>query len=282
MKSARNILLMLAVGLLAFSAIGCGDKATTRDIEATTSQAAAGHTDEPAAHGQEAAAAPAGEILETMDSGGYSYVHLDMGTEKVWIAGPATPDLKVGERVAFDGAMEMRDFHAKSLDRTFESILFVGQIAKEGEIAAAGTGGGMHGGAGGMGGMGGMGGSSSADEPISGTKTLLENAKVEGVAKAAGGHTVAEIYAQAADLGGKEILLSARVVKFSPNIMGTNWMHVQDGSGDDATSDLTVTSDGHAQVGDLVLVMGKLSVDKDFGAGYKYHVIIEGATVTRQ
>jgi len=110
----------------------------------------------------------------------------------------------------------------------------------------------------------------------------LENEKIEGVAKAAGGYTVAEVYAKAAELGGKEILLNARVVKFSPNIMGTNWLHVQDGSGDEETSDLTVTTDGHAQVGDLVLVMGKLSVDKDFGAGYKYHVIIEGAKVTKQ
>ncbi len=280
MKTARNILLMLAVSLLAFSVIGCGDKATTRDIEPETMGQAAGHSEHPTGGSEHPtatpAAAPGGEILETMDSGGYSYVHLDMGSEKIWIAGPATAGLKVGDRVAFEGAMEMRNFHAKSLDRTFETILFVGLIGKEGEIAADTSGGGMHGG------MGGMGGMESADEPISGTKTMLENAGVEGVAKAAGGYTVAEIYEQADKLGGKEILLSARVVKFSPNIMGTNWLHVQDGSGTDETSDLTVTTDGHAQVGDLVLVMGKLSVDKDFGAGYKYHVIIEGATVTKQ
>ncbi len=270
MKTARFFLLMLAVSLLALSTTGCGDQATTRDVEPeTTAQAGAGHSEHSTAT---PAAALGGEILETMDSGGYSYAHLDMGPEKVWIAGPATADLIVGERVVFEGAMEMRNFHAKSLDRTFETILFVGLIAKEGEMPE-GASGGTHGGMGGMG---------DADEPISGTKTVLENAKVEGVVKAAGGYTVGEIYAQAAELGGKEILLSARVVKFSPNIMGTNWLHVQDGSGTDATSDLTVTSDGHAQVGDLVLIMGPLSVDKDFGAGYKYHVIIEGATVTKQ
>ncbi len=274
MKTARFSLLMLAVGLFAFSVTGCGDKATTRDIEPEiSSQAAADHAGSQAA--APAAADLGGEILETMDSGGYSYVHLDMGPEKVWIAGPTTAGLKVGERVVFEGAMEMRNFHAKSLDRTFETILFVGLIAKEGEMPADGGGGG-HGGMGGMGGMG------QADEPISGTKTKLENAKIEGVIKAEGGFTVGEIYAQAASLGGKEVLLRARVVKFSPNIMGTNWLHVQDGSGSDDTSDLTVTTDGHAQVGDLVLVRGPLSVDKDFGAGYKYHVIVEGATVTKQ
>ena len=280
MKTARNILLVLAVSLLAFSISGCGDEATTRDVEPeTTSQAGAGHSEHPSGQSEHPTATPetalGGEILETMDSGGYSYVHLDMGPEKVWIAGPATAGLVVGERAVFEGAMEMRNFHAKSLDRTFETILFVGLIAKEGEMPE-GASGGTHVGMGGMGGMG------QSDEPISGTKTILENAKVEGVVKAAGGYTVGEIYAQAAELGGKEILLSARVVKFSPNIMGTNWLHVQDGSGTDETSDLTVTTDGHAQVGDLVLIMGPLSVDKDFGAGYKYHVIIEGATVTKQ
>lgn len=289
MKTARYMLLLLAISLLAFAAIGCGDEATTRDIEPETkNQTAMGHSEHPTGGSEHPtggsehptatpAAAPGGEILETMDSAGYSYVHLDMGTEKVWIAGPTTAGLKVGDRVAFDGAMEMRNFHAKSLDRTFETILFVGLIAKEGEISASeSSSGGMHGG------MGGMGGTASADEPISGTKTMLESAGVEGVVKAAGGYTVGEIYSKANELGGKEILLSARVVKFSPNIMGTNWLHVQDGSGTEETSDLTVTTDGHAQVGDLVLVMGKLSVDKDFGAGYKYHVIIEGATVTKQ
>lgn len=275
-KTTRYFLLILAAGLLAFSAAGCGDNATTREIEPeTTTQAAAGHSEHPTAPA-DAAAVLGGEILETMNSAGYSYVHLDMDGEKVWIAGPETADLKVGERIVFEGAMEMRNFHAKSLERTFETILFVGVIAREGAIVADTTDGGMHGG------MGGMGGTGAAKEPISGTKTMLDNAKVEGVEKAAGGYTVGEIYAKASELGGKEILLSARVVKFSPNIMGTNWLHVQDGSGDETTSDLTVTTDGHAQVGDLVLVMGPLSVDKDFGSGYKYHVIIEGATVTKQ
>ena len=272
-KNARFALLILTMSLIVFVVAGCQEEATTRDIEPESMAQAA---DEHAGHDHPAAATELGGIiLETMDSGGYSYVHLDMGVEKVWIAGPATAGLVVGEKATFEGAMEMRNFHAKSLDRTFETILFVGNIYKDGE-APAGDGGGMPSA---MGGMGGMGGS---DHPVSGTKTVLEDAKVEGVAKASGGYTVAEIYAQAAELADKEVVLRGRVVKFSRNIMGTNWLHVQDGSGDAATSDLTVTSDGHAQVGDLVLITGKLSVDKDFGAGYKYHVIIEGASVAKE
>jgi len=190
--------------------------------------------------------------------------------------------VEVQAKVSCADGMVMKDFYAKSLDRTFANIYFVGAIwpeghAPAGKIAMHGTdGGGM------MGGSAGMSPPGSGSEPISGTKTVLDDAKIEGVTKAAGGYTVEEIYTKASELGGREVTIRARVVKFSPNIMGTNFMHIQDGSGEEATSDLTITSDDQAEIGDLVLVKGQLSVDKDFGAGYKYHVIIEGASVTKE
>ena len=105
-------------------------------------------------------------------------------------------------------------------------------------------------------------------------------AGVEGVEKASGGVTVAEIYGQSAGLAGQNVTLRGRVVKFTPNIMGTNWIHVQDGTGSQGTHDLTVTTSATVQVGDMVVVKGAVTVDKDFGAGYRYAVIIENADVT--
>ena len=72
------------------------------------------------------------------------------------------------------------------------------------------------------------------------------------------------------------------MVKFNQQIMGKNWLHIRDGSGeaDAKTNDLTVTTGVTAKVGDTVLVTGKLVLDKDFGYGYKYAVIIEDAKVT--
>ena len=52
---------------------------------------------------------------------------------------------------------------------------------------------------------------------------------------------------------------------------------LQDGTGEGATSDLMVTSQGQAAVGDMVVVKGKMALDKDLGAGYKYDVIVEDA-----
>jgi hypothetical protein len=104
-------------------------------------------------------------------------------------------------------------------------------------------------------------------------------AKAEG----ANGHTVAELWGDKASLRDKPVAVRGKVVKFLPGIMGRNWLHLRDGSGsaDAGTHDITVTTADGAAVGDTVVVNGVLRVDKDFGAGYKYGVIIEDGKVAR-
>jgi len=100
------------------------------------------------------------------------------------------------------------------------------------------------------------------------------------VAPAEGGQTVEQVITNKADFIGQEILVRARVVKFTPQILGKNWIHLQDGTGSEGTNDLTVTTDAEPAVGDLVLMRGVLASDKDFGYGYKYDLIVEDAQVT--
>jgi hypothetical protein len=103
---------------------------------------------------------------------------------------------------------------------------------------------------------------------------------LSGIAKAAGGKTVAEVYAEKDQLAGKEVVVRGKVVKTRDNIMGKNWLHVRDGSGTDKTNDLTVTtSDPLPAVGATVLVTGIAAANKDLGLGYKYDVLIEDAKV---
>ena len=70
-----------------------------------------------------------------------------------------------------------------------------------------------------------------------------------------------------------------KVVKFLPSIMGKNWLHVRDGSGTrgKGDDDIAVISDDQATVGSVVTLTGTVRLDKDFGAGYQYPVIIDGA-----
>ena len=103
-------------------------------------------------------------------------------------------------------------------------------------------------------------------------------ASFAGISKA--DQTVAEVYAGQNGLLGTVVKVRGKVVKFSPQIMGKNWVHVQDGTGSSGTNDLTATTANSAKVGDIVLVSGKITQNKDFGGGYKYALILEDAQVT--
>ena len=108
-----------------------------------------------------------------------------------------------------------------------------------------------------------------------------EEVDLTGIAKADGGKTVAEVFAEKDQLAGQQVVLRGKVVKSNPGIMGKNWLHVRDGSGAEGTNDLTVTTAGAAPaVGDLVLVKGPVSLNRDLGMGYVYDVIVEDAEVT--
>jgi hypothetical protein len=79
-----------------------------------------------------AAAAPAGnslsgKVVQTMNSGGYTYVLIENNGNKTWVAGPQTT-VKVGQQVTCQPGGEMKNFTSKTLNRTFESIIFSGGI----------------------------------------------------------------------------------------------------------------------------------------------------------
>ena len=94
---------------------------------------------------------------------------------------------------------------------------------------------------------------------------------------------MAEIYAQRASLKGKTVAGRGKVVKFNAGIMGRNWIHLRDGSGtpEGKNNDVTVTTNDTVAKGDVVLVKGTVALDRDFGAGYTYTVVVEDGKVTK-
>jgi len=95
--------------------------------------------------------------------------------------------------------------------------------------------------------------------------------------------TVAEVFEKRAELDGRSATVRAVVVKVSRNIMGKNWIHLRDGSGDETkgTNRLVVTSQDLPAVGEVVTARGTLHKDRDFGYGYRYEMIMEDASLTR-
>ena len=105
------------------------------------------------------------------------------------------------------------------------------------------------------------------------------------VEKAAGenAYTISEIFEQIEALNGKTVRIQGKVVKFSPMIMGRNWIHLQDGTGDPIKNshDLVVTTSEQIKVDDIITIEGVLAANKDFGAGYKYGAIVEEAKTVK-
>lgn len=102
---------------------------------------------------------------------------------------------------------------------------------------------------------------------------------LSGIQRATEGKTVAEVYADKSGLNGKTVVVRGKVVKYTPGVMGKNWIHIRDGSGAEGTNDLTVTTDSVVKIGDTVVVTGTVTLDQDFGFGYAYEILVKDAAV---
>jgi alkylated DNA nucleotide flippase Atl1 len=200
-----------------------------------------------------------GKVLEVKDVESYTYLHLKTQDGDTWAAVSKT-SVKKGATVSIENVTVMNNFESKTLKKTFPVILF-------GNLASA-TGG-------------------SKDAYFMGSAFPVFSKKSDTadirVAKASGANarTVAEIIRQSSELKGKTVTVSGKVVKYNPEIMGKNWLHMRDGSGSaaDNTNDILVTSRNQAKIGDIVTAKGIVRTDMDFGSGYAYKVLIEDATL---
>lgn len=206
---------------------------------------------------------PSGKVVETMNAGGYTYVCLEKKGKKTWVAVPEMA-VSVGQKLTFRPGVEMTNFTSKKLNRTFDRIIFSDGTASSNTSTAA-----------------------KAEKLATGGSKAAVVASTDKirVEKATGpdAYTVAELYGDSSKLDSKTVVVRGKVVKVSAGIMGVNWIHLQDGTGDQTkgTHDIVVTSKELPSVGDVVTAKGTLHKDKDFGYGYKYEVIVEKATFTK-
>lgn len=201
----------------------------------------------------------AGKVAETMDSGGYTYVRVLEGKDSSWVAIPQQP-VKVGAEVSYSRGLVMNDFHSKTLNRTFKKLVFSEGTAAPGHGSKGGKAAPSHGQA------------APNQLPVKITKAEGQDA-----------YTVAEIFSKRKELAGKQVSVRGKVMKVSAEIMGRNWVHLQDGSGDSkaGTHDLLVTTSEEAKAGETVTARGTVAKDKDFGSGYRYQVLIEKGSFKR-
>jgi hypothetical protein len=95
--------------------------------------------------------------------------------------------------------------------------------------------------------------------------------------------TVAEIVGKRTELKNKTVVVRGKVVKYTPEVMGKNWIHLRDGTGTaaDGTNDVLVTSKESTKIGDVVVARGTVRTDVDLGSGYSYKVLVDEATLQK-
>ncbi len=93
--------------------------------------------------------------------------------------------------------------------------------------------------------------------------------------------TIEALHKEKVELKGQKVQLTGKVVKVNNQIMQKNFVHIQDGTGENKTGSLTITSQDTAEVGDEITVIGIVAVDHDFGGGYMYPLLLEKATISK-
>lgn len=205
------------------------------------------------------------KVQEVEQVASYTYLLVKAKGPEYWIAVP-TMDAKVGETYQYQGGMLMEDFHSKELDRTFDKVLFLEALFSSSEAVP-----GMQATQQAM-----PSGHPSVQEATPGSTVKTEKADVSFEATE-GTTPIAKIYASPGDYDGKTVRVRGVVTKYNPAIMERNWIHLQDGTDHDGKFDLTATSNEGFVEGAVITLEGVLAVNKDFGYGYSYEILLEQA-----
>ena len=189
-------------------------------------------------------------VKETFNAGGYTYIN---GNNDLWLAVGQRP-IEVGKAYYYKGALEMKNFHSKELNRDFPVIYFLNTISDT---------------------------PIENNMPMQASSMKKQKAKrIEvSIEKKKGITSISELFSKKDEFSGKQISVKGKVTKFNQNIMGKNWIHIQDGSDFEGNFDLTITCKDVVSIGQIIEVSGTIALDKDFGAGYTYDVIMEEAKI---
>ncbi|OFX58044.1 MAG: hypothetical protein A2066_16050 [Bacteroidetes bacterium GWB2_41_8] len=197
------------------------------------------------------------KVEEVIQTSAYTYLKVNENGTENWIA-VNRQEAAVGETYYYEEALEMNNFQSKELNRTFETVYFVQGLSKEPIAAKTET--------------------PQEMKPVQPTLTMNEGISV---APAESGLSIAVLYADRDKYSGKKIKMKGQVVKVNDEVMGKNWIHIQDGTKDGENFDLTITTLDKAAVDEVVTFEGTITLKKDFGYGYFYELIMEDAKLVK-
>ena len=190
-------------------------------------------------------------VKESLDGGTYTYLNVEENGNTYWMAIPNT-QVKVGDTYYYDGGMLMKDFESKQLEKTFDVITFAEGIRTTEKTAESNQ--------------------ANPHENVNANPAFNVDVKIE---KPENGTSLGELLSDKKSFSGKSIIVKGQVVKVNNGIMDKNWVHIVDGTKFENKGDLTITTSELVKVGDTVTFKGKVALDKEFGKGYIYPIILE-------
>ncbi len=190
---------------------------------------------------------------EVIQTNSYTYVRVSSDGSDYWIAINKS-EVEKGKTYYWSEGIAMKDFPSKELNRTFPSIFLVQDFTDQ-PITLD---------------------SHITTMPETGSQNTAEKIEIS-VDPVEGGSTIAELYSLRDLFDGKKVKVRGQVVKFAGEIMDRNWVHIQDGTGNGDQYDLAITTQDVVKVGDVVVFEGMIGLNRDFGAGYFYELIMEDA-----
>jgi hypothetical protein len=192
-------------------------------------------------------------IQEVLQTSSYTYLNVKEGSTTEWIAVPKM-DAKTGETCYHTGGMVMTDFKSKELNRTFPKVLFMNGVSMTPDGSEQ----------------------KGIEMPTHTGKPKIDKKELN-IEKVKGGITIGELFKQKESFSGKVVKIKGKVIKYNEGIMGKNWIHLQDGTSFGEEFDLAITTSDVVKTGDVIILEGKISLNKDFGSGYFFKVIMEDA-----
>ncbi len=200
-------------------------------------------------------------VNEVLPTKRYVYLNVNEGEKQFWIA-TRKQDVSIGKTYFYKGGLLKTNFESKEYNRVFETIYLISNLVEENHSNNAGT------------------LNKSNSKPVqNATSKVVIPTHTEGVIEHKGSIKIAELVKNPKKYEGKTIQISGKCVKINPGIMNRNWIHLKDGTKDDF--DLVVTSDTFIQEGSIITIKALVSLNKDFGAGYKYDLILENGTIIK-
>lgn len=178
----------------------------------------------------------------------YTYILAKEGEQEFWVAVPRQ-EIKVNTEYLYRDALLKTNFYSQEFNKNFDKIYLVSSI-----IAANNHPGGS---------------TSDVESEITKVNSSPDPSAI----------SLKSLFDSKTKFAGKTITVTGKCVKANYNIMGRNWYHIQDNTKSDGKNlDLTITSNDQINVGEMVNFAGTIALNKDFGSGYKYEIIMEQAT----